>query len=308
MSVMDTEYEESTSLNEDESSETSVKQHDLFKQFKRSVFMPFWKSPHLHKNSSVFEHFKHALRTLNGYDSDNIKRPFSFSPTWGLILQHYKIQSDFQYTLPEFLKSISYKKFLENKNTHTKKINLDRNYCAVHEAIKNGEDLNQIENRVGILDFPYFINILALLCVQASLKLHELSKKKAQDAKSYYNNTSPILDFFNNIHQRIHGKASFTNLTDNIKQTYRALEIIFNYTIRLLFEFLAFVITPFWDLAKLIIAPVILTITFPIWYPISCHLYKNQKAPLAPDNPPVVNSECQDSEDLADVGSLSLNT
>lgn len=298
MSAMDYELSVSLSISEDEILEKSLNNQDKFKQFKRSVFMPFWRNPNLHKNSSVIDHFTHALRTLRGYDSDNIKRPFSFSPTWGLMLQHFKIQGDSHYTLSEFLKIITYKKFVIDQTNNTKKVNLDRNYCLANEVIKKDGDLSKIENHVGLLDFPYFINILALLCVQASLKLHEFCQQKKLDAKTYFNNTSPILDFLNNIHQRIHGNASFFNLQHNIAQFYRVIEIIFNYTIRLLFELLAYIMTPFWDVAKLIIAPVILTLTFAIWYPISLNLYKNQNAPIKPDDPLALDNEPCDSEEL----------
>lgn len=298
MSAMDTELDQSLSISDEEISELLLEQQDKVKQFKASVFKPFWRSPHLHKNSHFINHFKHALRTLNGYDSDNIKRPFSFSPTWGLMLQHFKIQGDSHYTLSEFLKVITYKKFIVDEVNNEKKVNLDRNYCLANEAIKHNGDLSQIENRIGLLDFPYFINIIALLCVQASLKLHELSTQKKQDAKIYFNNTSPILDFLNNIHQRIHGHDSHFNLQKNIAQFYRVIELIFNYSIRLIFELLAYIITPFWDLAKLIIAPVILTLTFAIWYPISCNLYKNQNPPIELDDPPTEENVSYYSENL----------
>ncbi len=282
MSSFDSEYDDSS-----DEMEISEKQINQVKQFKKAVFNPFWRNPHLHKKSSVVDHFEHALHTLNGNASDHIKFPFNLSPTWGLIFQHLKIQGDFNYTLAEFLKVITYKKFIIDTTTNTKKPNLDRNYCTLKEAIKKEEDISLIENHVGLLDFPYLINILTLLSIQASQKLHEISEQKKQDSKIPYNNTSPFLEFINNIIRRAKKLPVGTpsDLNDRVKKTYRALEITFYFCIRLWLEILAFLITPLWDLAKLIIAPTILLITFPIWYPISCHLYKDKSAPLEPDNP-----------------------
>lgn len=258
---------------EDDSFDGADENIDRVKQFKKNVFKPFFRNPYLNRESSLWDHSKHAFHALVGKHSDHMKFPFNLSPTWGIMVQHLKVSKDPTFhSVTSFLKSVTFKTQLESGQP-----NINKDYCAVTEAIKHEHDINQIENHFGLLDFPFLLNILATGSIQFSQYLQNHLTEKKRAAESPHNNKSPVLDFLTNIFSRMNNTEP--DLKHAVRVTYKILEIAFYFTVRFWLESATFIVAPLWDVVKAVLVPVILFISFPIWYPIAKYIYNVDPQP-----------------------------
>lgn len=283
------------------------RQQDAIKQFKRSIFKPVWKSPHLNSKSTAVDYFKHAFFICTGKHSDQLKGPLSINPFIGLMLQLLKLDDpnldrskETFFSLFEFLKLPLLKPKQKAVNANRDEIDiivLDKNSCPVKNIIMEGGDINQLENSMGL--FPSPIEVATLLFTQFSQFLRHKGRNHKKNAKVEHKNTTPFLEFVTNLKNRSVGSNKYT-LEDTVENFYRILDIIFYFTVRLWVEIAALITAPLWQLAKTIVAGIVLTITFPIWYPITRAYYsrqdKTEKNPSPDENITIEDSEESESE------------
>jgi len=294
---------------------------DPVKQFKKSIFKPFWKNPNLTRQSAARDHFKHAFFTLTGKHSDILKKTYTANAFFGLMLQLLKLDDLYEYnqsketfySLFELLKLSALKSKQEvvesetSKSTDEKprkfasfnsgedkapeakepkpkesneksecikekkyKYNLDKNSCPIKEIILKNGDINKLENHLGLIMNP--IEAAALLCVEYSQHLRAKGRNQAQLAVLDHENKNPVLEFFTNLANRTTKNKQYF-LSDVIEKYYKTVEAIFYFSVRLWVEIAALITAPLWQLAQTIIAGTVLTITFPIWYPIARTYY-----------------------------------